>query len=50
MQFVYSKIKRNTGNTVHHGEEEYSWKTVKKTMSQQHRSLAVMRDILRIMT
>ena len=32
MQFVYSKIKINTGDTVYHREEEYSWKTVKKTM------------------
>lgn len=50
MQFVYSKIKRNTGNIVYHGEEEYSWKTIKKTMSQQHKILAMMCDILRIMT
>lgn len=39
---AYSKRKRNTGNTVYHGEEEYSWKTVKKTMEQQHRILAAM--------
>lgn len=42
MQFVYCKIKMNTGNTVYHGEEEYSWKTVKKTMYQQHRIVDAM--------
>lgn len=40
---VYSKIKRNTGNTLYHGDEEYSWKTtVKKNMEQQHSILAAM--------
>lgn len=39
---VYPKIKRSTGNTVYHGEKEYSWKTVKKTMYQQHRIVDAM--------